>query len=162
MVSNLPYSVASPILVELAFAEHPPERIVATLQLEVVERIMAAARTEHYGQLSLFLQLRYEAVEYFKIPPGSFFPNPEVESACVLLRERKEQLLPVEFVPKFARLVKLAFSARRKMMAKLLKQQWPAETILRSFEQLGIDSKARAETIDLERFVALTKLLSAV
>ena len=160
LVSNLPYSVASPILVELGIAEQPPERLVATLQLEVVERIMAQADTEHYGQMSLFLQLRYEPKEYFKIPPGSFFPAPDVDSACVLLRRRPAELLPRELVPKFIRLVKLGFSARRKMMAKLLKQQWPADKIAASFERLGIDAKARAETVSLERFVELTKLLA--
>jgi 16S rRNA A1518/A1519 N6-dimethyltransferase RsmA/KsgA/DIM1 with predicted DNA glycosylase/AP lyase activity len=55
--------------------------------------------------------------------------------------------------------VKLAFSERRKMMAKLLKQQWPAERVLASIEQLGISAQARAQTVSLEQFVALTKLL---
>src|SRR5690606_36119051 len=67
LVSNLPYSVGSPMLVELALAPQAPERLVATLQLEVVQRIQAEADTEHYGQLSLFLQLRYEPADSFKI-----------------------------------------------------------------------------------------------
>jgi 16S rRNA A1518/A1519 N6-dimethyltransferase RsmA/KsgA/DIM1 with predicted DNA glycosylase/AP lyase activity len=56
--------------------------------------------------------------------------------------------------------VKLAFSERRKMMAKLLKQQWPAEQIIQALDQLGISLQARAQTVALEQFVALTKLLA--
>ena len=160
LVANLPYSVASPILVELGLADKPPERLVATLQWEVIQRIVSRARDEHYGLLSLYLQLRYEPVEWFKIPSSCFFPPPEVESATILLRRRKEALLPDELVRVFRRLVKLAFSERRKMMAKLLKQQWPAERIAGALSRLSVSPQARAETVSLEQFVELTKALS--
>lgn len=159
LVANLPYSVASPILVELAMGSHPPERLVATLQWEVVQRIISKADEEHYGLLSLYLQLRYEPIEWFKIPPGCFFPAPDVDSATVLLKRRAEPLLAAEDVKLFQRLVKLAFSERRKMMAKLLKQQWPAERIMNALETLGISPQARAQTVSLVQFVALAKLL---
>jgi 16S rRNA (adenine1518-N6/adenine1519-N6)-dimethyltransferase len=160
LVANLPYSVASPILVELALGSNPPERLVATLQFEVVQRIVSRANDEHYGLLSLYLQLRYEPKEWFKIPPGSFFPSPEVDSATIFLQRRAEPLLPREHVRTFQRLVKLAFSERRKMMAKLLKQQWPADRITAVFDSLGISLQARAQTVSLEQFVALTTLLA--
>ena len=160
LVANLPYSVASPILVQLALGGQPPERLVATLQLEVVQRIFSRANEEHFGLLSLYLQLRYEPVEWFKIPSGCFFPEPDVDSATIFLRRRAEPLLPPEQVRIFQRLVKLAFSERRKMMPKLLKQQWPAERIAQALEELDISLQARAQTISLEQFVALTKLLS--
>jgi 16S rRNA (adenine1518-N6/adenine1519-N6)-dimethyltransferase len=159
LVANLPYSVASPILVELAMGTRPPERLVATLQLEVVQRIISKADEEHYGLLSLYLQLHYESMEWFKIPPGCFFPAPDVDSATILLKRREEPLLSGDQVRIYKRLVKLAFSERRKMMAKLLKQQWPADQIANAFEQLGISAQARAQTVSLEQFVALTKLL---
>jgi len=57
LVANLPYSVASPILVELAQAPKRPERMVATLQLEVARRLMARAGDEDYGVLTLLVQL---------------------------------------------------------------------------------------------------------
>jgi 16S rRNA (adenine1518-N6/adenine1519-N6)-dimethyltransferase len=159
LIANLPYSVASPILVELALAAHSPERLVATLQLEVVQRIFSRADEEHYGLLSLYLQLRYEPVEWFKIPAACFFPAPDVDSATILLRRRSAPLLAPEEVRLFQRLVKLAFSERRKMMAKLLKQQWPADRISAAFAHLNISPQARAQTVSLEQFVALTKML---
>ena len=160
LVANLPYSVASPLLVELALAPQPPERLVATLQFEVVQRIFSKADEEHFGLLSLFLQLRYDPVEWFKIPASCFFPAPEVDSATIFLRRRPVPLLAAEHVKVFQRLVKLAFSERRKMMAKLLKQQWPAERISAAFAELNISPQARAQTVSLEQFVELTRRLA--
>jgi 16S rRNA (adenine1518-N6/adenine1519-N6)-dimethyltransferase len=74
LVANLPYSVASPILVELAQTPQRPERMVATLQLEVAQRLMAKAGDDDYGVLTLLVQLDYEPREWFKIPAGCFFP----------------------------------------------------------------------------------------
>ncbi|HXU18714.1 MAG TPA: 16S rRNA (adenine(1518)-N(6)/adenine(1519)-N(6))-dimethyltransferase RsmA [Terriglobales bacterium] len=161
LVSNLPYSVASPILVELALQNRPPERIVATLQLEVARRLMAGASDDDYGVLSLLVQLRYEPRGLFKIPAGCFFPEPDVASACVTLVRRGRELLPSELQGPFSRVVKLAFSQRRKMMLKLLKQQWPAEKLEAAFAALGIPPQARAESLSLEQFVELTKQLKS-
>src|SRR2546422_967750 len=77
VVSNLPYSVASPIVVELAQAHGGPERIVVTLQLEVARRLMARPGTADYGVLTLLVQLNYEPKEFFKIPASCFFPEPD-------------------------------------------------------------------------------------
>ena len=160
LVSNLPFSVASPIMVELALCEHPPERLVATLQLEVVNRLMAGANDDDYGVLSLLVQLRLQPQGMFKIPAACFFPEPDVTSGCITLVRRAEELLPVELRGPFVRIVKLAFSQRRKMMLKLLKQQWPVEQLTAAFASLNISTQERAEKVGLEQFVALTKLLA--
>lgn len=160
LVSNLPYSVASPILVELAQAEHPPERIVATLQLEVVNRIAATVDSEHYGLLTLLLQVRYEPRGHVKIPRSCFFPAPDVDSGCITLVRRTEELIPFARLELFTRVVKLALSQRRKMMLKLLKQQWPEEQLTAAFAQLGLSPQIRGEAVSLEQFVALTQMLA--
>ena len=159
LVANLPYSVASPILVELASNAHPPERMVATLQLEVARRLMARAGAEDYGVLSLLVQLRFEPRAIFKIPSGCFFPAPDVDSACITLVRRQHDLLVENLRPAFVRLVKLAFSQRRKMMVKLLKQEWPAERLEAAMLSLGLPLQIRAEAVSLEQFVALTAKL---
>jgi 16S rRNA (adenine1518-N6/adenine1519-N6)-dimethyltransferase len=160
LVANLPYSVASPILVELASRPEPPSRLIATLQLEVLQRILARAGEEHYGQLSLFLQLRYEPKEWFKIPPGSFFPPPDIDSGCLRLDLRPEGLLSPEQIPDFFRIVKRAFSERRKIMLKLLKHDWPAAPLESAYKELSIPLQARAETVSLESFVRITRRLT--
>ena len=159
LVANLPYSVASPILVELASNAHPPERMTATLQLEVANRLMACGGDDDYGILSLLVQLRYEPQGLFKIPQGCFYPSPDVDSACVTLVRRPRELLTEALRPAFVRLVKLAFSQRRKMMLKLLKRDWPVEQLIAAFAELGISPQIRAEAVPLEQFVALTKRL---
>jgi len=159
LVANLPYSVASPILVELAQNPRRPERLVATLQLEVARRLMAKADDDDYGLLTLLVQLRYAAKESFKIPRGCFFPEPDVDSACVVLLRRKTELLPEDEHSVFEQVVRLALSQRRKMMAKLLKQKWPAEETTAALEKLNLRPDVRGEKLSLEQFVALTKIL---
>ena len=137
-MANLPYSVASPILVELAQTSQRPERMVATLQLEVAWRLMAKAGDDDYGVLTLLVQLDYEPREWFKIPAGCFFPAPDMDSACVVLIRRVQPLLPESRRANFVKIVKRAFSQRRKMMLKLLKQDWPEQKLKQVFQQLCI------------------------
>src|SRR6185503_5314301 len=110
LVANLPYSVASPILVELAQAGDCPERMVVTLQLEVAQRLMAKPGSKDHGVLTLLVQLRYEPRGWFKIPASCFFPAPDVDSACVTLVRRAHPLLGEAEVETFTKIVKRAFS----------------------------------------------------
>ncbi len=161
LVANLPYSVASPILVELASNVHPPERMTATLQIEVARRLMAKGGADDSGLLSLLVQLRFEPKGMFKIPSGCFFPPPDVDSACITLVRRERDLLPESLRPTFVRIVKRAFSQRRKMMVKLLKQDWAVEQLEAAISELQISPLIRAEAVTLEQFVRLTEMLAA-
>ena len=160
LVSNLPYSVASPILVELAQAERGPRRIVVTLQLEVAKRLMARAGERDYGVLTLLVQLEYSPESSFKIPASCFYPEPDVDSACVCLVRRAEPLLAISQKDVFAKVVKRSFSQRRKKMIKLLKEEWPLPKLEKAFQHLNLAMQARAETISLEQFAQLTLELS--
>jgi 16S rRNA (adenine1518-N6/adenine1519-N6)-dimethyltransferase len=161
LVSNLPYSVASPILVELARGERSPQRMVATLQLEVANRLMAGPGDKDYGVLTLLVQLDFEPRKAagFKIPAGCFFPEPDVDSACVVLQRRAKLLLSDRSRGTFQKIVKRSFSQRRKMMFKLLKQDWPVEPLAAGFEALKIGPQERAENVTLDQFVRLTTML---
>jgi 16S rRNA (adenine1518-N6/adenine1519-N6)-dimethyltransferase len=161
LVANLPYSVGSPILVELALSARPPERLVATLQREVVQRIAAKPGTEPYGLLSLLLQIQYEPIGTFSIPAGCFFPAPDVESACVTLKRRSPALLEGAALERFVRVVKLGFSQRRKMMVKQLRTAWSDERLTPALTAAGIPLNARAEDVALEAFVTLVRHLPA-
>ena len=161
LVANLPYGVASPILVELAQSGQGPERMVTTLQIEVARRLSAQPGDEAYGLLSLLVQLDYEPREWFKIPASCFFPEPEVDSACVCLVRRPAALLPKEQRALFVKLVRRSFSQRRKMMLKLLKLEWPMQKLECTFDLVAIPLGARAETLSLQQFVRLTQALAA-
>jgi len=159
LVANLPYSVASPILVELAQGERSPQRMVATLQLEVAHRLMAQAGDKDYGLLTLLVQLDFEPRDWFKVPAGCFFPQPDVDSACVILERRRQLLLPEELRGDFHAIVKRAFSQRRKMMLKLLKTDWPESLLMKAYEEASLSPQVRAEAVSVLQFVALTRLL---
>jgi 16S rRNA (adenine1518-N6/adenine1519-N6)-dimethyltransferase len=136
-------------------------RMVATLQLEVAQRLMAKPGSPDYGVLTLLLQLDYEPDGWFRIPAACFFPAPEVDSACINLRRRPRPLVTEAERPVFVRLVKLGFSQRRKMMLKLLKQEWPADQLERAFAELHIPPQTRAEALGLQQFIGLARRLAA-
>ena len=159
LVANLPYSVASPILVELALAGRGPQRMVATLQIEVAKRLLAKPGTPDYGLLTLLVQLDYEPRNWFKIPASCFFPAPDVDSACVCLVRREPPLLSYEQREAFIQIVKRSFSQRRKMMLKLLKEDWPEPRLAREFERLNLSPQIRAEEVSLEQFAQMALAL---
>ena len=162
LVANLPYSVASPILVELAQTAKRPERMVVTLQLEVARRLTAGPGHKDYGVLTLLVQLDYEPRNLFKIPASCFFPAPDVDSACVTLVRREKPLLAGELREAFVKIVKRAFSQRRKMMLKLLKADCPEARLTAAFAEVGLSPQARAEAVSLIEFGNLTKRLARV
>lgn len=159
LVANLPYSVGSPILVELALAPRPPSRMVITLQWEVIQRLIAPPGGEHYGILTLLAGLQFLPGSHFKIPRDCFYPAPDVDSACLTLVRRPQPLLLPGQIPTFVRVVKQAFSQRRKMMRKLLSAAWPASLVDPALEVAGIPVNARAETVDLIDFSTLAQCL---
>jgi 16S rRNA (adenine1518-N6/adenine1519-N6)-dimethyltransferase len=159
LVANLPYSVASPILVELAGGGRSPKKVVATLQHEVAQRLMARAGDKDYGVLTLLVQMDFEPRNSFKIPKGCFFPEPDVDSACVVLNRRDTPLLPENQREVFVKIIKRAFSQRRKIMLKLLRADWPGDKLERVYAKLKIPAQERAEKLSLELLVRLTEEL---
>ncbi|HZL42047.1 MAG TPA: 16S rRNA (adenine(1518)-N(6)/adenine(1519)-N(6))-dimethyltransferase RsmA [Verrucomicrobiae bacterium] len=159
LVANLPYSVASPILAELACGARAPEKMVATLQLEVAKRLVAEPGNRDYGILTLLVQLDFAPHGWFKIPPGCFFPEPEVDSACVSLWRRPQPIIAEAQREVFKTIVKQAFSQRRKMMLKLLKEHWAQNALADAFKSAGLEPQVRAEQASLGQFVQLAQML---
>ena len=153
--------MASPILVELASSFTGPINITTTLQLEVARRLMAKSTDADYGILTLLIQANYEPGEWFQIPPGCFFPPPGINSACLILRRRPKPLFAPALRRNYERIVKRAFSERRKMMMKLLKFDWPVHLVDSVFGSLELDPFVRAEKVSLGEFVQLTEMLSS-
>ena len=159
LVSNLPYNVASPLLVDLAAMPRGPERLVVTVQWEVGQRLAAQYATREYSKLTLLVGCRYIVNDMFKISPHCFFPEPRVDSACLTLDRRPEPLYPEALHKPFTTVVKRAFSQRRKMMRKNLKGGWPEDKLDAAMTAAGLDSKIRAEKVTLDQFVTLTQEL---
>jgi len=136
-----------------------PQRMVVTVQIEVAKRLLAQPGTPDYGVLSLLVQLDYEARSWFKIPASCFFPEPNVDSACVCLVRREQSLLPPGQWLTFATIVKRSFSQRRKMMRKLLKEDWPEARLAAEFDRLRLSPQVRAEDVALAQFTQLAQAL---
>jgi 16S rRNA (adenine1518-N6/adenine1519-N6)-dimethyltransferase len=157
LVANLPYAVASAIVVELAQSRVGPGRLVITVQREVAQRIVAGPGSAEYGLLSLLVQLAYEPHGSFRIPATCFFPTPDVDSACLTLVRRPRPLLELAQTVTFRRVIKRAFSQRRKMMAKLLRSDWPATALAAAYAQAQLAESVRAEQVSLAQFIELTR-----
>ena len=160
LVANLPYSIASPLIIDLAWRDDRPRTMVVTLQLEVVRRLMAEHGSKHYGVLTLLTGLHYRVGEWFEIPRGSFFPEPNVDSGCIELLRRDNSLLTPTQRGAYKRIIKRGFSERRKKLMKLLKHDWPAEVVESAFNMLGLNEQIRGEKVSLEQFVELTQHLT--
>ena len=142
IVGNLPYNISTPLLFHLARFAQRVRDLHLMLQLEVVERMVAAPSTAAYGRLSVALQARFRMKKLFKVSKGAFRPAPKVESAVVRL-EPLSRILEID-----EQLLRRAFSARRKTLRNALPEI--------DFAALGIDSSLRPENLSPEDYARLS------
>jgi 16S rRNA (adenine1518-N6/adenine1519-N6)-dimethyltransferase len=142
IVGNLPYNISTPLLFHLARFAQRVRDLHFMLQLEVVERMVAAPSTAAYGRLSVALQARFRMNKLFKVSKGAFRPPPKVESAVVRL-EPLSKILEID-----EQLLRRAFSARRKTLRNALPEI--------DFAALGIDSGLRPENLSAEDYARLS------
>jgi 16S rRNA (adenine1518-N6/adenine1519-N6)-dimethyltransferase len=156
IVANLPYNVATPLL--LGWLRRIGEVAGMTLmfQKEVALRLVARPRSKDYGRLSVVTQLVAEPKLLFDIPPRAFVPPPKVTSTVVRLTPRAAPLGPCT-VEEIERITAAAFGQRRKMLRGSLKGITPdPETVL---ARIGIAGEARAEELSVDQFCALAAAL---
>ncbi len=157
VVANLPYYLSTPLLFRLLEQRHRFPRLVLMLQNEVADRLVAKAGTADYGVLSVMAQYAAEITKVFRVSAQCFRPRPEVGSAVVSLRTKKETVLSLQEESTFARLVKSAFAHRRKTLVNSLRDEgYTSQAVIRALTDMGITVTARAETLTLEQFVQLT------
>jgi 16S rRNA (adenine1518-N6/adenine1519-N6)-dimethyltransferase len=159
VVANLPYNIATALLVSWLTAEPwPPwyDRLVLMFQREVAERIVAGPGSKTYGRLSVLAGWRTEAKILFDIAPSAFVPPPSVTSSVVQLVPRATPLVCERRA--LERVTEAAFGQRRKMLRQSLKSL--GVDPLRLLGAAGIDETARAEDIPVEGFVALARGLT--
>ena len=159
LVANLPYSVGSPILVELAQAPKPPKAMVVTLQAEVVDRLRAAPGTREFGVLTLLIARTFTPGPAFRIPATCFFPPPDVTSGCIRLDRRPVPLADGDAARTYVHLVKTAFSQRRKQLRKVLRSTWPEPALAAAWTALGLGDDVRPEVLSPTQFADLARRL---
>lgn len=156
LVANLPYNIASPLLVQWLRQAAAFERLTLMFQQEVAERICAEPDSAAYGRLSVVAQWTCTADITLRIPPAAFVPPPKVWSAVVSLTPHPAQP-PASLFAQMERLTAAAFGQRRKMLRGSLKKLG-GEALLAS---AGIAPERRAETLTVAEYDRLARILAA-
>jgi 16S rRNA (adenine1518-N6/adenine1519-N6)-dimethyltransferase len=159
LVANLPYVVATPVISNFLLTDLPFERMVVTVQWEIAERLMAEPGTKEYGALGVLVQSLADVNLVRKLAPSVFWPRPEVESAIVKIVPSTAKRAHVGGVQRFRNFLRDLYAHRRKnlrgALASLPGGRHGKPEIDAKLAELGIDSAARAETLDLETHLRL-------
>ncbi len=156
VIANIPYYITSAILRHLLEAQVRPARLVLTVQREVAERICAGPGG--HSLLSLSVQVYGEPRPVLRIPAGSFYPPPQVDSTALRVDIYPQPRIPYARLDAFFRLIKAGFSQKRKTLRNALSAGLavPPPQAAGLLERAGIDPMRRAETLSLEEWSRLT------
>ncbi len=160
VVANLPYYISTALIQRLLAERARFTSMTLMLQKEVAERIAAPPGGREYGYLSVLVQLYTEPRIEFLVPPGAFSPRPKVDSAVITLMVRDRPAVLIRDEAFFFRVVKAAFSQRRKTLRNALRQVDVPAAVMDATEQMtGINLGRRAETLSVAEFARLAEYL---
>ncbi len=154
LVANLPYDVATSLLIELLLGDFGIERFVFTVQLEMAERLRADANTDAYGAVSVIAQTLARVEIVTKLPPQAFWPAPKVQSAIVKMERIPSDALQVNDPRGFAKFVRTVFQSRRKGLLGTLKRMGNDE-VDSLLDRLKIKPTIRPEAVTADEWVKL-------
>ena len=158
IVANLPYNIATALLLRWLPDITRYESLTLMFQKEVAARLMARPRSKDYGRLSVLVQWLAEVTALFDVKPSAFVPPPKVTSTVVRIVPRVAPLAPCVRAD-LERVTAAAFGQRRKMLRQSLKPLGvPADQLLR---MVGIAPERRAEELSVEEFCALARACAA-
>lgn len=154
LVSNLPYSIAAPLVAVLAELENPPSTMTVLVQREMAERFAAQPPSAEFGLISVVLQLDYAVERTRLVPAQLFWPRPEVESAVARLVLRPERM-PREQRQAVVELASALFQRRRQSLGRVLGELWGREPARAALAALGLAEGGRAEDLSVADWVRL-------
>lgn len=160
VVANLPYSIASPLVIRL-LDEGVGRRLVVMVQEEVADRIVARPGGKRYGLLSVAVQSQSRAAIAVRVSRSSFFPPPQVRSAVVVMDVFDPPAVPRPQMPALRSITRAAFGQRRKMLRSALRRAGngdvPAAVVEAWCRAAGIDPRRRGESLSVDEFAGLTR-----
>lgn len=163
LVANLPYNVATPIISNLVATELPWMRIVATIQLELAERMAASPEVSNYGALSVWLQSQADVKVVRRMPPEVFWPRPKVDSAVVRLIPdlvKKSRINDRDFFHDFVRRL---FTQRRKNLRTVVCGMYRKQLSKPQIDELlsveAFPEGARGEELTVDQLVSVSNRL---
>lgn len=162
VIGNIPYNITTPILFSLLDRRPRPREIVLMVQREVADRIVAEPGGRSYGALAVGVQSVATAERLFDVGRQAFRPMPKVDSAVLRVTPHSPPALTLEEEGRLRRLTRTAFSKRRKQFQRILRDDYnldPKEiTTLEA--KLGLDLRARPETLSAGQFIALANAIA--
>jgi 16S rRNA (adenine1518-N6/adenine1519-N6)-dimethyltransferase len=164
VVSNLPYNISTPVIINLLEGDLPIDLMVMMLQKEITERMMAIPGTREYGILSVITQLFSEVEVVRTLPPEAFWPKPEVHSAVVKVVVRKEKYAgKITDYPLFRKVIYAIFTSRRKTLINSL-ENLNLPKILREhlkgiMKDMQLDERIRGENLGVEQLIHLSEAI---
>jgi len=160
LLGNLPYYITNPLIMHYLNQSDSLLQMTVMVQKEVAERMVASPVGKQYGILSIAVQLQADAKILFEVPPSAFWPQPKVTSAVVKLEIRPYPGFVVDR-GQFFRVVKAAFAQRRKTLVNCLSNNLKIEKecLINELKIIGISDKQRAETLSIDDFQKLTKII---
>ena len=152
--ANLPYYITSPVILRLLESGLPIGAVTVMVQKEVALRLCAAPGSKTAGALTVMADYYAEASRLFDVSKGSFYPAPQVDSAVIKLTMRSAPAVDVDDDARFFRLVKAAFSQKRKTLCNAVSAalSCPKETVLAALEDCGLPPAVRAEALTTAQF----------
>ncbi len=165
LVSNLPFSVATPIITNMLACEVVPEQMVITIQRELADRIVASPGTKDYGALSVWVQSQCDAEILRVLSPSVFWPRPQVESAFVRITLNPAKRSRIEDLKYFHTFVRSMFFHRRKILRSELlsafKNQLDKPAVDQLLDELQLPADARAEQFTPDGMLILCEAVRA-
>lgn len=159
--ANLPYYITSPVIMKLLEEKLPIKALTVMVQKEAADRLCAQMGTRECGAVTAAVRYYSEPKLLFKVSAGSFMPAPKVDSAVIRMDVDKKPALEIKDEKLFFRVVRGAFSQRRKTVANSLSSMLSIDkkTVNSAIVKAGVNPQARPEAMTLEEFAALSNAL---
>mgnify|MGYP002315974308 CR=1 FL=1 len=159
--ANLPYYITSPIIMSLLEARLPIVSLTVMVQKEAAQRLCAAPGSREVGAVSIAVQYYSQPQVLFQVSRGSFMPSPDVDSTVIRLDVRQQPPVQLKKEEDFFRVVKAAFSQRRKTLPNTLSAGLaiPKQQALDLLERAGVASNLRAEQLSMQQFADIANAL---
>jgi len=159
LVSNLPYNISTPLLIN--FLQAPEiEFLTLMFQKEVADKVFPFSTTKNFmGSLHALTLTYFDCTLLCKVPPGAFAPPPKVDSAVLSMVRKKEPILPLSEFKSLEKFLRLLFAQKRKQLGGLLKSSFPQSLIETTFNELNIPLTIRAEALTHAQVIDLYRKL---
>lgn len=155
IVGNLPYQIASELMVQLVATPVNFKSAVLMMQLEEAERAMALVNTKAYGRLSVLLQTQLDFEVIVNVPPEAFKPPPKVQSQVIKLTPKPQPLCPPSQLHYLSLVSQTAFSKRRKKNSNAFEALFSLDAL----KSCGIDPHQRPQEVSIAGYLELAKIL---